>query len=189
MSKLIDKDEGILSQRNSFHISQFKTNINALIAVQTAIYEADMAIGVANKRWITLTFEGGSPWTSVNVAAFYHNTGAVDYIMVFGVPLPYIINGKNLVITDTRVTIGDSDSSDYLDRSRMFGMSGTATQTTLVDIDHNTVHGTGVGTFTYGHANQTIGGTYKRVLYYLNVFSTTANEFDFTTIEVEYYYA
>lgn len=154
--------------------------------VSQADFDAVNAIGIGNKRWKKAVYAGAGTGGNVNVAGAFHNVGSTDYAMVFDVMLPFVINGKNLVITDTRVIIGDADADDYLNRLRIFGYSGSVSQTTLVDDGTNR---TTNGVFTYGHADQTIGGSYFRAQFYLEVFSTTANQFDFYAIEFEYYYA
>lgn len=157
--------------------------------ISQATFDAVNAFGIDNKRWKTCTLEGANPWDSINVSVFYTNTGAINYKMIFSLPVPMIIHGKNLVITRLRTSIQDSDNDDYLDRIRAFGMSNAGTQTTLLDIDHNMVHGWVTGTFTDNHADVLIGGVYRRLVYYLEVNSNTLGHFDMTALEVEYYYA
>ncbi|KKM58501.1 hypothetical protein LCGC14_1549290, partial [marine sediment metagenome] len=174
---------------NIIGINLFFNNTNNDIndgGTNTENYYAEHAIGIANKRWITLQLEGVNDFATINVATNYSNVSAVNYIMIFGVDLPLVSDGKNLVVTNTRITIGDADGSNYLDRVRFFGLSGTTGLTTLLD---NPTNRTAAGVYTYGHADFTVGGTYRRGIYYLNIFVTNTNNFNMQALEMEYYYA
>ncbi|MFX1380755.1 MAG: hypothetical protein ACFFA4_16860, partial [Promethearchaeota archaeon] len=81
------------------------------------------------------------------------------------------------------------DAGDYLDRIRLIGWSAYDTNATIADFDHDTLNGTGTGEFTHDVSpDATVGGTYERVLIYLNVVATNAYDFDISYVQVEYYY-
>ena len=148
--------------------------------------DAANAFGIGNKRWITCNYEGGQ---NVQVASYFRNPGSSNMYLVFGFPLEVIKDGKNLVITDTRIGIKVSDANDYVDRFRLVGIIDHDSENTMIDINHDAVHGTGIGLFTYGHANQTIGGNYERVLFTFNCSNTDAYDLGINFVQVEYYYA
>ena len=180
MSKLLKTEEKKLPEKNSFHVNQIGSDL--------ATY---LAIGETNKRTINCVLEFVTNPTYLSTTTSHRNAGANDYAMHYIVPLPTVIGSLNLIITDTIVGITDSDATDYLDRTRLYGVSTAdppVIGVTAIDIDHDTVHGTGTGKFTYGHADITIGGTYEKAFYYLNVFASTASQFDFAYLLTEYYY-
>ena len=173
-----------------------KAEVDALIAAIDA--ESALAIGIANKRWIKTTVDGANPdqaYFKTGSNGFV-NLGAQDYDLMLTPTLPTIIvyneGNYNLVITDYRIGISDSDANNYVDRIRLFAFTTAnppVSSGALFDVDHDVVNGKGVGTFTGGTADITIGGTYRNPFLYVENVCTNANSLDIPYIEIEYYYA
>ena len=70
---------------------------------------------------------------------------------------------------------------------RLFGWSDHTTSAALVD-DGTNVGAGGAEEKTYGHADQTIGGTYERVMYYINCQNNGARDLRISYLQTEYYY-
>ncbi len=118
----------------------------------------------------------------------YRNTGAADPSSCFEPPIPYIINGRNLVITQIRYGIGDSDASNYINTIVWFGQSAFNNEDTLATLDHNGVNGTGVGAFSWDHADITLGGNYFKGYLFVACICANAAALDIEYIQMEYYY-
>ena len=160
--------------------------------ISRAQFDAINAIGIGNKRWVTLNLEGHSATSyAMRNNPHYSNIGAADYAMIFGLNIPYVISDGvdtyNLVITQTRFGILDADNDDYLDYIRWYGNAGAPPEMSDLIVNDAT-QWKAAGTYTINHADITIGGVYNRIAMYNWVHSSTANQFDFTFIEVEYYY-
>lgn len=184
MSKLLRKQKEMLPEENSEQISQIAAT------VATGVSEADLfaylAIGSANKRWINGQLEGQfpAPYQSYTTGTWV-NTGATDYRLVFGVPLPFIINGKNLYLTNVKVGIHDADGANYLDRVFMNGATDHDTQSApFLDDGTNRI---AAAEHIYV-INELIGGVYEKVSIQLFVFATNAGNFDLSYCQFEYYY-
>ena len=154
--------------------------------VSQADYEADQAFGIENKKWITCTYGGGQ---NVQVVSYYRNLNANNMYLVFEFPKSLIINGKDLWITNTRIGIKDSDSNNYVDRFRLMVATNYLTEATMVDIDHDAVHGKGIGLITYGHGQTRVGTTRQRVTATFNCVNATPANLDIMYVQMEYYYA
>lgn len=141
------------------------------------------AIGIANKKWMTCFFTGGQ---NEEIASFIRNESGENMFVVFGLPLPLTLNGKNLVITKTRIGLGRAEANNYITRFRIYGMPDFQTQILLID-DQTDVKTPQLK--TYDHVDQTIGGAYKRVVFTFN-FENNARDFSrIYFVQAEYYYA
>ena len=178
MSKLLKREK--LKEDNSYHISQLGAS-----SVSQATYDADNAFGIGNKRWKNCIFSGFGDFTHGYVTSFIGNTGADDMTLTFDVPLPMIVNGKNLVITDTKLGIRQADGTNYVTRLRLRGWSDHDSVATVVDDGTDRII---KGEYIYGHADQTMGGVYERAFLYLESICTDAGALLISYLQVEYYY-
>lgn len=176
MSKLLKVNPR--PQENSELISQLGAFMSA--------YNADNAFGIANKRWIPCILEGAAVFADVEVALTYRNASGNNILISFGIPLPLIKNGKNLVITDTKIGIDDADANDYIDRYRLLGWSDYGTIAALIDDNTDLDF---AQEYIYGHANKTVGGIYERIILFFESVSTSGAALDISFVQVEYYYA
>lgn len=147
-----------------------------------------LAIGSANKQWVTCVL-GGMNFTeySRNWDAI-RNRGADDMDIVFDIPLPYTLpGGHNLVLTQFRIGITDADIDDYVDRIRIYSytLANPPVGATLYTSDINRVT---PGVYTSNHADKTVGGNYSKINYLVDCVNTNALELDVASFEVEYYY-
>jgi len=151
--------------------------------------DAINAIGIANKRWKLTAYKGAFAYASSHNYINVQNVGGTDMILTYEVLLPPTIGTKNLIITDTRISIPDSENSDYVNAVAMYGrLASGGWDAANWTVDHDVVYGKGIGIFTYGHADITIGGVYKGVSLLLTCFNTNARRLDIGNLEVEYYY-
>lgn len=175
MSKLLKKD--LLREDNSYQISQLGAFISA--------YNADQAFGIDNKRWLTLSSEGSNPAGVVEVGVTYRNNSNTNFSLTFGIPLPLIKNGKNLIITDTKIGLDDADASNYVDQYRLFrwtdftSLAAVVTDGTNID---------SVQEYTYGHADITLGGNGVRFLLLFECVVAGGQALDISEVQIEYYY-
>ncbi|KKL58192.1 hypothetical protein LCGC14_2227880, partial [marine sediment metagenome] len=151
--------------------------------------DAINAIGIANKRWKLTAYKGAFAYASSHNYINVQNVGGTDMILTYEVLLPPTIGTKNLIITDTRISIPDSENSDYVNAVAMYGrLASGGWDAANWTVDHDVVYGKGIGIFTYGHADITIGGVYKGVSLLLTCINTNARRLDIGNLEVEYYY-
>lgn len=175
-----------------FDNSALLHQINADVVLKETIanVEAYLGIGVANKRWIAMIYEGSRYETTDGNRAWrsYSNEGAIDDEMGFAIPVPLVIGSKNLYITQTQIGINDADEGDELDRLRWYGYSAYDTETNFLDtgagLDEDTP-----SDYTWDHADTQIGGVYKRIILSMKFIGTNAFDFDVYYVLVEYYYA
>ena len=110
-------------------------------------------------------------------------------ILTYEVLLTPTIGTKNLIITDVRVSVVDSDANDYINTTSFYGrLAGGSWDAAQWTVDHDGVHGTGAGTFTYGVADVTIGGTFKGAFMIISCSNANARVLKIGNLEVEYYY-
>ena len=173
ISDLIKRNKA-LAEVNSQLVQQILSEVNAFLA-----------IGIANKRFIPCILEGAFVMTDIKISNSYRNAGSGDAVFVFGVPLPVIINTKNLTITQIKIGLDDADATDYVDITRIFGWSD---HTTVVTASTNNSDLNAIGEFIFDIADITVGGVYERINVQLNCVNATAQELDISYVQVEYYY-
>ena len=182
------KDEDNMASDSAIMLAtqqSIKKYVDDNAGVSTATVEAYLGIGIANKRWVTLTADGeGFPGDSSFVTN-YANVGADDSKFSFTLSLPYVIGAKNLVVTQYRYGISAADANDYVTRTRMFGWSDFETSATL---HTNATDKKTEALITENMADTTIGGVYERVMVYIETVSTDAAQIALSFCQVEYYY-
>ena len=114
--------------------------------------------------------------------------------MTFDVTLPYTLGSLSLYISELVIGIQDSDATHYLDQVQIYLWSDEDSNTNPVDLDHDTLNGTGIGTFTYDSNDDADFpldiSAQKRCLIFCSIVNGgTANRFDISWIRVKYYYA
>jgi hypothetical protein len=150
--------------------------------ISEATLFAYLAVGASNKRWAVCSYDGGK---DVYTGGQHSNTGSSNMILAFTAPLPLILNGKNLVITRTKIGIGDADADDYLNAIYIYGFSD---HTTLVNLATDNTSRTAAAEITWDHADLTIGGSYEKAYWYLICNNTGSYQLDINYIKMEYYY-
>lgn len=201
MSKLLRKQKDMLPEENSFHISQMKASIDSLIATHTGVatahhaagvsqatYDADNAFGAANKRWKNCIFAGdATSFAAVTVFQAVRNVGATNINPTYEIPLPVVINGKNLVITQIKLGLIDADGNNFVDVLYLQAVNNAdpPVASNLITDGTNRI---AAGIYTYDIADQTIGGSYEKTMVYMNCINATQNLLDIGYVQVEYYY-
>ena len=128
----------------------------------------------------------------MRVTPHYTNLGTTNYSMVFGIPLPTQIElggvTKNLILTQSRVGIVDADANDKMTNVRYYGWTTADPPALSAALVNDATARTAPGTYTYNHADVTVGGVYRRIVLYCVIDCTSAAEFDIGYADVEYYY-
>ena len=103
----------------------------------------------------------------------------------YGFPLPLIVNGKNLYITQTKFGIKDADGSSFIDNRRWYGMTDHDSQSNFLGNADNL---TAIGEYDWDHADTQIGGVYEHIGVFIDCVCAGATDLEISYIQVEYYY-
>ena len=170
-----------LAEVNSQLIQQITSGYYSQSAVN-----AFHAIGIANKRWEPCIREGASITDGDQVDVYYKAITAGIWNMVFGIPLPFIIGSKNLVITRIMVGIRNADGNDFVTNMRLSKWTAHATDATVA------VDGTNFTTpqeVIYDITDVVTDSSFKRLVIKLGLNVTTTDQINISYVNIEYYYA
>ncbi len=168
---------------NDAKISNLGTGTGTVLLV--ADYEADMAIGIANKRWKNCILEGMDNFDNMLYSNYkLSNKSSADMQLNYAVPLDHIIGDKNLVITRLNIGLRDADATDLILLVRLVGWTAYN--------NFNIIATSGLyrdpAEVIWNFADETIGGTYKKILFFFQCTCTNAQDLDISYVRVEYYY-
>ncbi|GAG86409.1 unnamed protein product, partial [marine sediment metagenome] len=148
--------------------------------------EAINAIGIANKRWINCVFEGNNPIGKTHVDIYISPMGNGSNYFQWIVPLLMVIDGKNLIITKTKIGLKDADANNRVEQLRLIGWNDHDSYT--VEITDNTDL-TSIQEKIYDHADITCGGVYEKMQTNFHSITNADYGLDISYVQVEYYYA
>ena len=115
-----------------------------------------------------------------------YNLSNANMFNVFSIPFAYVIGGKNLTITQTKIGVSDADIDDFVNNITWYGTVDHTTPGVIVT--DGTIR-TAPGTYTYNHADITVGGTYEKVVLVIDWSNTDATDAGMSWVQIEYYYA
>lgn len=153
--------------------------------------DAANMIGAANSAWIPCPMamtdhQGNSIWRGY--AGGYSNIAAAAATFCLAtLPLPTNRGGLKLYIKGMRLEVVDSDASDYI-TSILVRKKNHAGWDAIASIDHDTVHGTGVGQFTNAFGAVDCSAR-SSVVMEIQVVSATALELEIAMPLLDCYYA
>ena len=165
-------------------LSELDTTIPTSKTVFDAVAAAN-AFGIGNKRTINLQVKGSQADQYVNYGLGIRNVNATDIGFAMEISLPFIKDGKNLIITRTFVGIAAANGTNFITRMRWQVWNDYNSQSTLLD---NTTDYNSAQLVTWDHTDITVGN-YDNTVIFIQGTVANALALNISFVKIEYYYA